>query len=535
MPSLRTETGRDKEMFRVIDTGLNDFSFNICADKALIELRKRGLIPDTFRFLSFKPCALVGYHQSVFSEVRQDYCEDNGIGIGRRITGGGAIYFDEAQLGWELVFSSKSMKINSLEKLTENICNAFTKGINRLGINAKFRPRNDIEVDGRKISGTGGTYESSVYFFQGTLLLDFNPEHMVKSLRIPVEKLTSKNFDSILSRVTSVKSLLGYTPGLDTIKSAIISGFEDYFNIDFYRSAVSENELKFLEENRAYYASRDWVYLNEFDPVKTKMISEIYKCSGGLFKTYANIDQKRSLLKYIYFTGDYFVSPARTISDLECHLKDTPLDEVIFKMDDYFEKFRPGFQNIKKEDFFNIAAQIINKVNFSKNIGINEAELSRCIFINGMKPEDISGAKFILLPYCAKKADCVYRNLDYCYSCGECETGIAYEFAKKYNIKPKTIINYENLVETLNELKNKNAESYIGFCCKEFYIKRNNAFKESGIKALLIDISSPLCYHYNKEEDAYSGIFKEETKLGAGILENLKNYIYDVREEDNVL
>ncbi len=513
-------------MFRVIDTGVKDFSFNICMDKALVELRKKGIIPNTFRFLSFKPCALVGYHQSVFSEIRQDYCKDNGIGIGRRITGGGAIYFDELQLGWELIFSSKSIKVNSLEKLTENICNAFTKGINGLGINAKFRPRNDIEVDGRKISGTGGTYESSVYFFQGTLLLDFNPEYMVKSLKIPVEKLTSKNFDSILSRVTSIKNLLGYIPGLDTIKSAIISGFKEYLDIDFYTGGLSKEELNFIKENRSYYASKDWVYLNEFDPVETKMVSEIYKCNGGLFKTYAKIDQKRSLLKYIYFTGDYFVSPVRAISDLEGHLKDTPFDGIIFKIDDYFEKFKPEFQNIKKEDFFNITSQIINKVNFSKNIGIDESELSRCIFINGMTPSDISNVKFILLPYCAKKVECEYRNLDNCTSCGKCETGIAYKFAKKYNIEPKTIINYENLVETLNDLKSRNVESYVGFCCKEFYIKRNNAFKESGIKALLIDISSPLCYHYNKEEDAYNGIFNEETKLGVNILESLKNYIY---------
>lgn len=322
-------------MFRVIDTGVKDFSFNISMDKALVELRKKGVIPDTFRFLNFTPCALVGYHQSVFTEIRTDYCEDEGIEIGRRLTGGGAIYFDEAQLGWELVFSPETIKINNLEKLTENICNAFTLGINRLGIDAKFRSRNDIEVNGRKISGTGGTYESSVYFFQGTLLLDFNVEHMIKSLKIPVEKLTSKNFDSILSRVTSVKSLLGFIPEMDLIKSSIISGFEDYFNIGFYKGQISNNELEFVDKNRSYYASEDWVYLNDFDPVETKMISDVYKCSGGLFKTYAKVDQKRNLLKYIYFTGDYFVSPVRSIADLESCLKDSSFDEIIFKIDDY--------------------------------------------------------------------------------------------------------------------------------------------------------------------------------------------------------
>jgi lipoate-protein ligase A len=507
-------------MFRVIDTGLNDFSYNICMDKSLVELRKEGLIGDTFRFLRFKPCVLTGYHQSVFSEVRKDFCEDNGIGIGRRITGGGAIYFDEMQLGWELVFSSKSIniKLNSLENLTENICTAFAKGINRLGINAEFRPRNDIEVGGRKISGTGGTYESSVYFFQGTLLLDFNPENMVKSLKIPVEKLTSKNFDSILSRITSVKSILGCVPELDMIKSAVLSGFTEHLNLGFYESGLLPEEENFLKENRSFYGSKEWVYSKEFDPVETKMVSEIYKCGGGLFKTYAKVDQKRNLLKYIYFTGDYFVSPARTINDLESYLRDIPLDEAAFKIDDYFEKFKPEFQNIGKEDFFNIIIQIINKTNLSKAAGIKEEDLSRFIFVNGMKPEDILSAEYILLPYCAKKADCEYRNKDKCISCGECETGTAYKFAERYGITPKTIINYENLVDTLNELKRNNIKSYIGFCCKEFYIKRNGAFKESGIKALLIDISSPSCYKYKKEEDAYEGKFDGETSLGVGVL-----------------
>ena len=510
-------------MFRVIDTGLKDFAYNICMDKSLLELRKEGKIEDTFRFLRFKPCVLVGFHQSVFSEIRQDYCEEKAIGVGRRITGGGAIYFDEMQLGWELVFSSKSIKVKNLENLTENVCSAFAQGIKKLGIDAKFRPRNDIEVEGRKISGTGGTYESSVYFFQGTLLLDFNPENMAKSLKIPIEKLTSKNFESILSRITSVKDILGYIPDIDAIKQVILQGFKEHIGLDFYESGLVSEEKRFLKEHAGFYCSREWVYSNEFDPVSTDMVSEIYKCGGGLFKTYAKIDKKRNLLKYIYFTGDYFVSPARTINDLESYLKDTPMEEITFKINDYFDKFKPEFQNVEKEDFFNIAAQITNKINFAKKTGIKEEDLSKFIFVNGMKPEDIPSAEYILLPYCAKKSDCEYRNKDNCISCGECETGTAYKFAERYGIIPKTIINYENLIETLSVLKKDNVKSYIGFCCKEFYIKRSSAFKKSGIKSLLIDISSPLCYKYKKEDDAYAGKFTGETSLGVNILFKMFN------------
>jgi Lipoate-protein ligase A len=141
----------------------------------------------------------------------------------------------------------KTLRLKVLENLTENICAAFARGISKLGINAKFRPRNDIEVDGRKISGTGGTYESSVYFFQGTLLLDFNPENMVKSLKIPVEKLTSKNFSSILSRVTSVKSILGRIPDLNLIKSAVLSGFQEHLGLDFFTNRNYRERRRFFK------------------------------------------------------------------------------------------------------------------------------------------------------------------------------------------------------------------------------------------------------------------------------------------------
>ncbi len=514
-------------MFRVIDTGVNDFSFNICMDKAMLELRKDNIIPDTFRFLNFTPCALAGYHQSILNEIRVDYCKDNNIGIGRRITGGGAIYFDEMQLGWELVFSSGSLgKISSFQDLTENVCNAFMRGINKLGINAYFRARNDIEVEGRKISGTGGTYDSPVFFFQGTLLIDFDPESMVKSLKIPLEKLTAKNFDSILSRVASLKSILGYIPKLEKIKSSIIDGFNEYFNnTGFYYSSLLDEEIWYIKKNRHYYASDEWVYGVNNGLPKTKLISETYKCSGGLFRIFAKVDPKRKILKYIYFTGDYFVIPQRTIADLESYLKDSELEELVFKIDEFFDRNRPEFQNIYKEDFFNIITQIVNKVKFFKKTGINEKSLSRFIFINGMQPEDIGFAKAILLPYCAKKKDCSFRNTDFCSSCGDCEIGVAYNFAKKYNLLPKTVINYENLIETFEMLKDMNIDSYIGFCCKEFYIKRNKAFRDSGLKALLIDISSALCYQYKQEEDAYNGQFKEETSLGVSVLKNISKFM----------
>ena len=76
-------------MWRVIYTGQRPAYENIALDSVLLELKSEGKIPNTIRFLQFKPeCVLIGYHQAVEQEVRLDYVKREGIDVNRRITGG---------------------------------------------------------------------------------------------------------------------------------------------------------------------------------------------------------------------------------------------------------------------------------------------------------------------------------------------------------------------------------------------------------------------------------------------------------------
>ena len=83
---------------------------------------------------------------------------------------------------------------------------------------AHYRPRNDIEVDGRKISGTGGFFDSNLIFYQGTLLIDFDPAKMLACLNVPAEKLPKRAIDSAAQRIITMREVLGGTlPDLDII------------------------------------------------------------------------------------------------------------------------------------------------------------------------------------------------------------------------------------------------------------------------------------------------------------------------------
>jgi len=176
----------------------------MCLNQIIMEMKGEIRSQNTLRFLQFKPrTVLVGYHQSVREEIRIDYCRQNSIDINRRITGGGALYFDENQLGWE-IYADKSFFGLSLptQPLFERLCAPTVTALKRLGLpDAAFRPRNDIEVNGRKISGTGGAESGAAFMFQGTLLVDFDVDTMLRALRIPTEKLKDKEIDSIRQRV----------------------------------------------------------------------------------------------------------------------------------------------------------------------------------------------------------------------------------------------------------------------------------------------------------------------------------------------
>ena len=194
--------------FRVISTGLRGGRANIAFDQALIEARREGKIPDTIRFLRFRPSALIGIHQFLSHEIKLDYCRANDIETVRRITGGGGLYFDEGQIGWELVFDRATLGLTDLAEVTRRICEAAALGLQKLGVPACYRPRNDIEVDGRKISGTGGFFDGNLIFYQGTLLVDFDPAKMLACLNVPTEKLAKRGINSAAQRIVTMREVL---------------------------------------------------------------------------------------------------------------------------------------------------------------------------------------------------------------------------------------------------------------------------------------------------------------------------------------
>jgi lipoate-protein ligase A len=340
--------------FRIIDTGVREGRANIAFDPALIELRQQDRLPDTIRFMRFPPTALIGRHQDLSREVNLDYCAEDGVGVVRRVTGGGAIYLDEGQLGWELVFHRASLGIPNLPDLAAAICNAAAAGLRKLGVKAKFRPRNDIEVDGRKISGTGGFFDGDILIYQGTVLVDMNPAQMVRALNIPAAKVAKHNLDTAEQRVVTLKELLGDDlPDMDTIKAALVDGFREVLGIEAEDGEITADEEKLAQQYFDEEIGSDEFVREIDDPGGNDQLLEgTYTGVGGTINTYAKLEGPTlGRVQRVLITGDFFVTPPRVVFDLEAALAGTRIQEVGEVVERFFRETEIEMLSVGPEDF----------------------------------------------------------------------------------------------------------------------------------------------------------------------------------------
>ena len=508
------------EQWTCLDTGVRSAAQNIALDHLQLDLMNKEKIPITLRFLQFSPHAvLVGYHQCVEQEVRVDFCKEKGIDVNRRVTGGGAIFLDEPQLGWELIIPRHHPKLpKDVDDIYGKICGATVAGLRKLGLEAEFRPRNDIEVDGRKISGTGGTFEQNAFLFQGTLLTDFDVETMIRALMIPIEKLRPKELESVRERVTCLKWELGELPELVDIKNALKQGFSEIFDVQFVDRELTEEESTELERVVPGFESDDWVYGVRRPLEHRQVLMSIHKAPGGLIRVSLVADIPNRRIQAALITGDFFAYPQRLILDLEAMLKDAPMDMkwISSSVREFFDGRDAQIPGVTAQDFADAIDRAIQKVRYYE-LGIPLEEVNQVFTV--IEPfENIVKPPVLLLPYCAKLQGCEYRHLNDCTVCGECTVGEAYEFAAEFGLEPITIVSFEDLMETLARLKEKGVESFIGSCCRAFYEKHFEDFTEAGMPGILVDIDSLTCYDLGREKDAYAGNFESQTHLRLGLL-----------------
>ena len=178
---------------------------------ALDEFCLENIVSDEPYFYLWRnrPSVIIGLNQNAYSEVNLRYLEDHRINLVRRVTGGGAVYHDLQNLNYTIIGPAGLTPQPMVDALL------------RLGAPAELTGRNDIFVEGRKVSGYARRVSKEQEIIHGTLMYDVDLETLTKVLDTPGSKMQAKGIGSVRSRVANLKDYLPGFKSLDEVQAAL--------------------------------------------------------------------------------------------------------------------------------------------------------------------------------------------------------------------------------------------------------------------------------------------------------------------------
>jgi len=245
------------EEWRFIDFGVVDIRDMMAMDEAIL----KGDEGDTFFFWTPKKSIILGYFQKADIELNLAQCKD--YTITRRISGGGIAFSDDRcrQINYGVVgtIDNDRFALDIIESYKQ-ICGVLIDTLIDYGLNAAFRPINDVIVDNKKISGNAQTRWEEKLLQNGTLLLDFDIEEMLRISNIPKEKFMDKKIASVREGLTWLDRELGEQQDMEKIRNVMKQKFEERFNVRLKTGTLSKKEKELTESLLPKYYSDEWVY-----------------------------------------------------------------------------------------------------------------------------------------------------------------------------------------------------------------------------------------------------------------------------------
>ncbi|MDD5362102.1 MAG: lipoate--protein ligase [Ignavibacteria bacterium] len=287
------------------------------------------------------PSIIIGKHQNTIEEINKDYVDKNGIKVVRRISGGGAVYHDRGNLNFSFITKYSPEFFHNFEKFTRPV----VETLNSMGVKAELGGRNDITVDGRKISGNAQFTNLKSMFSHGTLLLDSRIEDVVQALNVKADKIESKGVKSVRSRVANISEFLKEKISIEDFRQKIIDMVFKEFDTLPVVNLSDAQWIEVMKLSETKYRTWEWNYGRspEFN------IKKVNRFNFGQID--ARIFVKDGKIQNIKFFGDFL--GYGDSEDIEKLLTGSNYkeEEISGLLDDIDLKYY--FGNISKKDFTN--------------------------------------------------------------------------------------------------------------------------------------------------------------------------------------
>ncbi|MDN3015144.1 lipoate--protein ligase [Paenibacillus sp. BSR1-1] len=327
-------------MLFINNKGITDPRINLAIEE--YALKNLDINETYLLFYINEPSIIIGKNQNTIEEINTEYVEGNGIHVVRRLSGGGAVYHDLGNLNFSFITKDDGESFHNFRKFTEPVIRALQK----LGVNAELSGRNDIEVEGRKISGNAQFSTKGRMFSHGTLLFDSEMDHVVSALKVKKDKIESKGIKSVRSRVANISEFLTEKITIEEFRSLILTYiFEGAEEISEY-VLTEEDWEKIHQLSKERYQNWEW----NFGKSPKFNLKHSHRFPVGSIDV--RLEVNKGTIENCKIYGDFF--GVGDVSDLENMLKGvrydkSEIDKALIGIDTTYY-----FGKISKDEFINL-------------------------------------------------------------------------------------------------------------------------------------------------------------------------------------
>lgn len=292
---------------------------------------------DYFFMWQVNPTVIFGRNQLIENEVNLEYCKNHDIKTFRRKSGGGCVYADMNNIMLSYITDEGNVNFTFNKYI-----NLIVFMLNKLGVNAVASGRNDIMIDGRKVSGNAFYHTPKRNIVHGTMLYDTDMQNMVGSITPSDTKLISKGIQSVRQHITLLKDYIDLS--LEEFKAFMKQQLCDE------EITLTEEDIKQIKIIEQEYLSKEFIYGNnpKYNIISKQRINDV----GDME---IRIEIKNDIIKSINVMGDFFIAgdiDAKIIKPL----RNIPLERnrISEALPDSLSEIIP---NLKKDDFINLILQ----------------------------------------------------------------------------------------------------------------------------------------------------------------------------------
>ncbi len=252
---------------------------------------------DVFMLWQNDNSVIIGRHQNALAEINQEYVEQNNIVIARRLTGGGAVFHDLGNLNFSFIqnIHPKEKEINFVKYLQP-----IVDALHSLQVPASFSGRNDLVIDGKKISGNAMVFFGNRVLEHGTLLFSTIQNNLAQALKVDPAKFADKAVKSVRSRVTNICEHLPQPMTVLEFKDYVMDFILHQNHLTKIDTLTTDEEEIIAQMEREKFSTWEW----NFGQSPKYAINRKLRTKGGTVEIM--MDVKQGFISDIQFYGDFF-------------------------------------------------------------------------------------------------------------------------------------------------------------------------------------------------------------------------------------